>query len=65
MDEIFGETLALDFDLTCTTRLLFYDAEKEKREANRMAAMFGAEIEDEEQERRIGDRVTVHIPGEM
>lgn len=30
-----------------------------------MAAMFGAEIEDEEQERRIGDKVTVFIPGEM
>lgn len=61
----YGETIALDFDLTCTTRLLFYDLEKEKREAKRMAAMFGVEIEDEERDRQVGDQVTVMIEGEM
>lgn len=32
------ETTALDFDLACTSRLLLFDAEKEKRMIEAMAA---------------------------
>lgn len=43
---------------------MLFDGEKEVRDAKRMAAMWGAEVE-EDRERQVGDQVTVHIPGEM
>lgn len=33
------ERLALDFDLACTTRLLFFDQEHEKRQLEAMTGM--------------------------
>lgn len=61
--QISDELLAYDLDNTCTARLMLYDAEKEMREAKRLAAMFGAETEDETRELKVGDTIT--IPGEM
>ena len=39
--QIEDEVIAFDFDLTCTTRLLYYDMELEK---NRLDAMSGGAI---------------------
>ena len=38
MNRWFPELVCLDFDLTCTTRLLFYDLLAEKRLANQIIA---------------------------
>lgn len=60
--KVHDELLAYDLDNTCTARLMLFDGEKEVRDAKRMAAMVGAEVDDHK-EPRIGDTIT--ISGEM